>query len=233
MERRIGIDIGGSKIIIALFKGKKTIKKWVTLRPSLEKLKGGLALFPNLKTGVAFPGILDQERKRILKSPNTPSFEGINLSQKLKRNILIENDAKCFLLAEKRFGALRSKKNGLGIIFGTGIGGAFMENEKIYLGFNGSAGEFGQMILGNGQKWEQIYQERKEQKVINSYGIANLANILDPQIIILAGQGGKVFSKKIINNFIVSPLTKKTQIISSKLGENVVALGASLLFDNP
>ncbi len=231
-EKLLGIDIGGSKIIIVLYQGKKILKKWRENGASLESLKRGLFLFPKLKAGIALPGIVDVKKRKILKCSNLPFLEGLDLKKELKRDFILENDAKCFVLAERKFGALKGKKNGLGIIFGTGIGGAFVCNRELYFGSHFSAGEFGQIILNEGKTWEKLYQERKDQKIVNTFGIANLINIFDPEIVVLAGGGGKDFDKELLKKFILSPLTKKeVKVVPSSLGEEVVSLGASLLFN--
>ncbi|NOT63016.1 MAG: ROK family protein, partial [Acidobacteria bacterium] len=55
--------------------------------------------------------------------------------------VKIENDARCFLLAEARFGAGRGARNACGITLGTGAGGAVMVNGELITGANAEAGE--------------------------------------------------------------------------------------------
>ncbi|MCG2690252.1 ROK family protein [Candidatus Parcubacteria bacterium] len=110
MQKLLGVDIGGSKISIILYQGKKILKKWRKEGSSLENLKEGLFLFPKLKVGIAFPGIFDKQKRKILKCSNLPFLEGLDLKKELKRDFVLENDAKCFILAERKFGALKGKK---------------------------------------------------------------------------------------------------------------------------
>lgn len=59
----------------------------------------------------------------------------------------IENDARCFLLAEARFGAGRGARNACGITLGTGAGGAVMLNGELISGVNAEAGEIWRIPL--------------------------------------------------------------------------------------
>jgi len=59
----------------------------------------------------------------------------------------LENDANCFLLREKINGLAKNLENVFCLTLGTGIGGARLLDNKIYMGFNGSAGEAGHMLI--------------------------------------------------------------------------------------
>jgi glucokinase len=55
--------------------------------------------------------------------------------------VRIENDARCFLLAEARFGAGRGARHACGITLGTGLGGAVLAHGALLTGVNAEAGE--------------------------------------------------------------------------------------------
>lgn len=67
-------------------------------------------------------------------------------------------------------------------------------------------------------------------------GLANLVNILDPEVIIIGGGLSQVGdfilkpAKASMNKFIISPQAKKVKISLSKLGENAGAIGAACLW---
>ena len=56
--------------------------------------------------------------------------------------VAVENDGKCAALAEAWFGSLKNVESGLVIVFGTGVAGGLIFNNRLYRGFNSIAGEF-------------------------------------------------------------------------------------------
>jgi len=218
----LGIDIGGSKINMIVWDGRKVVDSWQTNEVNLENLKKGISHFNISKVGIGMAGVLDYKTGRILKSPNLKFFEGLCLKKFLSKNVRFDNDVNCFLKAEAKLGAVKSYKNALAVAMGTGIGGSIIVNKKlIYRGSHGSAGEFGFMIIENEKTWEKLYQETKNnserQKQIHALGFANLINIFDPEVIVLGGGGAKLPDLKLMKKFILSPLSKKTKIVLGKL----------------
>lgn len=63
----------------------------------------------------------------------------------------IENDARCFVLAETRFGAARGARHVVGITLGTGAGGGVIVDGKLHRGAHANAGEIWSMPLRG--KW--------------------------------------------------------------------------------
>jgi predicted NBD/HSP70 family sugar kinase len=63
----------------------------------------------------------------------------------------IENDARCFVLAETRFGAARGARNVVGITLGTGAGGGVIVDGKLLRGTHANAGEVWSIPLRD--KW--------------------------------------------------------------------------------
>jgi len=57
--------------------------------------------------------------------------------------IRVENDANAAAIAESRFGAGKKFDNFLFVIWGTGVGGGIILNNRIYRGPSGGAGEIG------------------------------------------------------------------------------------------
>jgi len=231
----IGVDIGGSKINIIVWNGRKVIDNWQAKEVSLAKLKEGISYFNILKVGIGVAGVLDYKTGRLLNSPNLKFFEGLCLKKFLNRDVRFDNDVNCFLRAEAKLGSARGYKNVLAVVMGTGIGGAIIINkELIYKGEHGSAGEFGSMVLKDGKTWEELYKESKgntrDQAQIHAFGFANLINIFDPEIIVLGGGGAKLPKRELMEKFIISPLAKKTKVVQDRLHLNAVAIGAAQLF---
>ncbi len=261
----IGIDIGGSKINAILFSNGKILKsgKIPTLKKSrkefLEKLEalvkklisdtGNKKIF-GIGCGVA--GTLDLKSGMILKSHNLKILDGFNIKnwlyKKFNCEVKIDNDARCFLRAEYIFGAGRGYKNLIGITLGTGVGGGIIINGKMFYGANDSAGELGQMVIDREKDLEtltvKLVRKLKFSKIaVKEFeknlgtGLANIINIIDPEMIIIGGGAAKTAKENLAKvemmatKFIISLKSRKNvKIIIGKLGENAGAMGATALF---
>ena len=64
--------------------------------------------------------------------------------------VQVENDVNAFLVGEQRFGAAAGERDCLGIMLGTGVGGAVILDGQVIHGRRGAAAEIGHMpALGN------------------------------------------------------------------------------------
>ncbi len=289
---RIGFDIGGSRTKAVLVKNRKIVGRVFgdtpkNLKALLNKISGiyrtlinqsGISASKISGIGFAFPGAMDKKREKILFSPNLRYLNNKPikriLEKKLGIRVKIEHDVHCFLLAEKKFGLAKKLKNVFYLTLGTGVGSAWMNEGKIYLGAHGSAGEAGHMIIANSKeqivnrkahdleslasekflkkmtgksawdtsrlvkkgdkKMRQVYEKLGENL---GFGLVNIINILNPEVIILSGgisNEARFFlpqTKKIIQKYVTSPLAKKTKVVVSKLGQEAGALGAAMLFN--
>lgn len=251
----LGIDVGGSKIRGILLDSSK--KKWsFAFNAIMSKNRGKflkilereIAKIIKKKRiagiGIGLPGIVDIKNGILIKAPHLPFLKNWQAKKFLltfNKNLKFDNDSRCFVIGEAMRGAGKRHKNIIGITIGTGIGGGIVINNKIYYGENYGAGEFGKMVIGNKKTFEQLGAKKAFLKTgdtskIIGIGVANLINILDPEIVILGGGGiysGKVklgTIRKTAKKYIMSPLGKKIPIIKGKLGENSQAIGAALLF---
>lgn len=153
MKYSIGIDIGGTNLRIALISEVGKVIKKIKV-PSgeriLESLLDSIARIINSDVagiGIGVAGLIDHEKGTVLRSPNLPAIEGINLAETLKERfkipVSIENDANVAALGEKWLGAGKEFKNFVHLTIGTGIGGGVIYNEKL---MNISA-EIGHMVI--------------------------------------------------------------------------------------
>jgi glucokinase len=163
----IGIDIGGTKTLCALFderyklvealhfktappKGRRNFTERLTT--SAQKLarvarRHKLEL---LGVGVACAGKVDWKEGVIKESPNIPFLEGCELAKILKQatklSAVIGNDVQLALYGEHRMGVAAGCSNVLGVFFGTGVGGAAILNEELYVGSGGHGGNIGSTL---------------------------------------------------------------------------------------
>lgn len=157
-----GLDIGGTKIELAVFNDKlekqyservatpkENYQEWLDVVVELvqradEKFgcKGtvglGLPGFVNRDTGIA-------EITNIRAADNQPILR--DLSLRLGREVRAENDANCFALSEAWDEENQQYPFVLGLILGTGFGGGLVLNGKVHSGLVGMAGEVGHLQL--------------------------------------------------------------------------------------
>jgi glucokinase len=165
----IGVDIGGTKIMTAVFTsaGKMTARE---VAPTLagedvpaiiERLfrsidaildHNGLVTSEVAGIGVACAGGIDSIRGVVVTpSPNIKHLANTPLAEilheKYRVDTFIVNDASAAALGEHRYGAGRGVKDLVLFTLGTGIGGGIITDGRLYLGALGGAGELGHMTV--------------------------------------------------------------------------------------
>ncbi len=101
--------------------------------------------------GVAVLGLVDRATGEMLFAANMPGAQGYPLRQRLEAalalTVVIENDIRSHALGEYTFGAARGLDNFLFVAVGTGIGGTFYVNGRLYPGAYQVAGEIGHILV--------------------------------------------------------------------------------------
>lgn len=149
----IGIDIGGTNLRTALVSEEgKVIKKvkypsgdrvLESLMDSIERLISSDVI----GIGIGVAGLIDHNKGEVLRSPNLPAIEGIQLTETLRARfkvpVFIENDANVAALGEKWLGVGKEFNDMVHLTLGTGIGGGIIYNNRL---MNISA-EIGHMVI--------------------------------------------------------------------------------------
>ena len=197
-SRIIGVDVGGTKILLQAFD-----KKWNLIEEEkvFTETKRGQKVFvaqlialiekyfhPKIQSiGVALPGIVDHQKGILIKAPHLP-LKDFNakkiLSTYFKRPVAVDNDIKAFLYAQSQRTAFKKYKYLIAVMAGTGVGGAMMIEGKLFYGKQGFAGEIGHMVINEDsplKKLEEnlgglfipkIAKKLGIKKVFNSYHLA-------------------------------------------------------------
>jgi glucokinase len=154
---RLGADLGGTQLRLAVVQGGQLASELLTLPTGLAfgptQLRDGLcSLEQRLRTvwpgalhglglgvaGIVRPGPLSQ-------SDNLPLLVGTDIAALVAnatgQPARIENDARCFVLAEARHGAARGARHVVGITLGTGVGCGVMVDGRLHHGASHEAGE--------------------------------------------------------------------------------------------
>lgn len=186
---KIGIDLGGSKYRIGLVNSEaelvgnsirvaiKDINKADDLVNSIQNSINDLISSNDIDQeeiegiGIGSPGPLDIHTGVILETPNLTYLRGYpivdRISKGVSMNVVIGNDANCFVLGQHVAGAAKGFQTVFGITLGTGFGCGLVLEGKLYEGANGTAGEFaGSMYLDgvfedyiSGRGLRKIYEE--------------------------------------------------------------------------
>ena len=159
---RIGIDLGGTKIEIAVLdeRGEPVLRRRVPTPAGdyaatveavgrlVEEAEGALGRRGSV--GVAMPGALSLATG-LVKNANSTCLIGrpfkADLEARLEREVRLANDANCFALSEAVDGAGRGARVVFGVILGTGVGGGIVVGGEVLTGANAIAGEWGHTPL--------------------------------------------------------------------------------------
>ena len=160
-----GIDIGGTKIAIALedLSGRKIAARRLPTRVEIgayaivetilqaitEMLEENQAKL--VAVGIGCPSPLDVEKGLVMSPSNLRDWENfpiIKLFQdRFNVPVALENDANTAALGEYVYGAGRGYKNIVYVTVSTGIGGGIILNGEIFHGVSFGAGELGHTIV--------------------------------------------------------------------------------------
>lgn len=168
MAKRIGIDVGGTNVKIALVdeKGKIIYSNSV---PTYAKM-GYEYTVNNIKQaikdlmketnttekdiegiGFDFPGQVDCKTGVVKLAPNIPGWVNVPIAKMIEDEFhiptRIDNDVRCAALGELKFGAGKGCENFICITVGTGIGSGIVINGKVVRGATNAAGEIGHIKL--------------------------------------------------------------------------------------
>ena len=160
---KIGIDLGGTKIEGILLDEKyNTIQRkrietrqengYDSIVKSIISLINELRAKTNGETsvGICTPGVTAVD-SGLIKNSNTQCLIGMPLKNDIENvlgfEIVMENDANCFTLAESVLGSAKGYDVVFGVIMGTGVGGGIVINGTLHKGRTNIAGEWGHHTL--------------------------------------------------------------------------------------
>ena len=168
MAKRIGIDVGGTNVKIALVddKGAIVYSDTVPTRAemgyeyTLSNIKKAISdLLKESKIakneirgiGFGFPGQIDCDSGIVKELPNIPGWVDVPIAEIMQKEFKIttkvDNDVRCAALGELNFGAGVGCENLICITVGTGIGSGLIINGKLVRGASNAAGEIGHIKL--------------------------------------------------------------------------------------
>jgi len=165
----IGIDIGGTKSLYALFDEDFEVIAEEKLPTHPDE--GGIRVFDRgmakavrslmraadrrglrvRHVGAGVAGEIDMRRGVVRQSPNLTFLDGYAFRERLEKltgaKVLVVNDVLAGLYGEHRLGAARGTRHAIGVFIGTGVGGALIIDGRLHLGASGIAGDIGNYLL--------------------------------------------------------------------------------------
>ena len=162
----IGVDVGADNIICVLMDTVNIVARIILptefekgfshvlkqIESAIENVLGKLERNSDklIGIGVAVPGLLDMQTKKVLFSPDI-GWKDVDiitpLKEQFKTYVCIENATRATAYGEKLFGCTKDIDNYMCVNLGYGIGGALVFNGKIHAGQSGTAGELGHMTV--------------------------------------------------------------------------------------
>ena len=155
----LGVDLGGTQMKMAAVTAAGRLATEVLMAPTGptfgladlqrelvelgQRLRAGLDGRPVMALGFGTPGVVGREV--LSQCDNLPLLNGNDLALVIRGvadcPVALENDARCFTLAEARYGAGRGAHDVCGITLGTGVGCGIMIGGRLHRGAGMQAGE--------------------------------------------------------------------------------------------
>ncbi|PYT30322.1 MAG: ROK family protein [Acidobacteria bacterium] len=158
----LAVDIGGTKLAVALFQGERMIKResrptnregardWM-LGQVVSIARQWQVEAPFERCGIGFGGPVDFGEQCVAFSTHIGGWNNFRLTEFLSRELavpaMMDNDANAGALAEATFGAGKGHSPLFYMTLSTGIGGGIYADGKIWRGVDGWAGEIGHLSI--------------------------------------------------------------------------------------
>src|SRR3989344_4253590 len=196
----VALDIGGTKIVIALFRQGKLqslskiatpiqFKRQQFINHLLELVKRWREQ-DTKAIGISFAGQVNKAGL-IVQAPNLPQLDGVNLAKIIKNQLglpaIIANDGDCYLQAELSQGKARGQQHVLAFVLGTGVGGAFTHSGQAR---PGQVCEPGHLLYRPGGRACYCGHKGCVEQYLGGKALARQAGMPDAKAVFLAAKQG-------------------------------------------
>ena len=133
----------------------------------------------------------------IYANSNIPGYTGMEIKKELEEKfhvpVAVENDVNAAALGEAVYGAGKDFPSFLCLTYGTGVGGAIIENKSVYHGSSFSAAEFGAIVTHSEDKINGTdFYDGCYERYASTTGLVKLAREYDPDL----DSGRKIFARQ-------------------------------------
>lgn len=138
--------------------------------------------------GISTAGQVDADSGSIIyANSNLPDYTGTQIRKELETHfhipVAVENDVNAAALGEAIYGAGKEYPDFLCLTYGTGVGGAIIQNRKIYHGSSFSAGEVGAMVThGTAKIMGNDYFDGCYERYASTTALVDSASVYDSSI---------------------------------------------------
>lgn len=159
----IGVDLGGTKIEIAIVTASGQIEKKIRLATNVvggpsaiedQIVQAIRELQPNIENilgiGIGVAGQIEKDTGIVHLAPNL-KWKNVPIQQNIEKKsgakVVVVNDVRAATLGEWLFGAGKGSQDLVCLFVGTGIGGGVVSGGRLLTGASNSLGELGHMII--------------------------------------------------------------------------------------
>lgn len=193
MKTAIGIDVGGTNIKICAVDERGKLLREMSLPTRSDEGPEGLVSRSSeviaawkehraAPVGLGLAGDVDQARGTLRFTPNLRGWAGFPfkkaLAKKLRRRVLVENDANCAVWGGYVAELKRKPRHVVGVTLGTGVGGGLIIEGRLYRGATGSAAELGHTTVVDGGEPCNCGGLGHVEAYVGNYGIVRTARRL-------------------------------------------------------
>ncbi|QMV44028.1 ROK family protein [Cohnella cholangitidis] len=157
----VGVDIGGTKIMITIANqaGDIMYKKKMNTSGDIDVISmhitecliaAAISMDQVAAIGFGVPGIANSEEGTVIEAPalqwnHVPFRE--QMQRYFDKPIFVDNDVNCAALGERWLGSARNTNDFVVVAIGTGVGSAIIANGSLVKGSNYMAGEVAYMVM--------------------------------------------------------------------------------------
>ena len=147
--------------------------------------------------GISTAGQVNAEEGFIIyANENIPHYTGTRIRRELEERfhvpVAVENDVNAAAMGEAVFGAGRDHPDFLCLTYGTGVGGAIVQDRQVYHGSSFSAAEFGAVVTHAEEKLSgRTFFDGCYERYASTTALVQMAMAYDPAL----DNGRKIFAR--------------------------------------
>lgn len=251
--KKIGVDIGGTQLRVAVFDELDQMLDCQKFGHDLSKqpqealaetvawINENRDYYQFNSIGIGCPGPLNLRLGRVLNPPNLPNWHGFEIVRFFEDatgiKTLLNNDANVAGLAEAVDGSGRGYQSVYFIGMSTGIGGAYVVDEKIVDGANSCAAEIWNMIVCEDEYQRDGVNAGAMNEVCSGSAIARRGSEvagkpMSTKEVLAAAQAGDPGMVAIVDS-VVTYMARGISMISCVCDPEVFVIGGSVALHNP